>query len=324
MAPEPDIPAVDIELYLLLMGISTETTHFRSNYDRALSVLEMVKVENRLATLFVTDHHKLVSAAIDHYRNSLEPLPHCQILQPGAELVSTLSETTSKQLFTAMFPIMKSLGFTRSTEPLDKLQDEVVIIAFLDWAVRDRVMFDKIKRSSNTLAEILIRISSAGVLEAEAAAPQGKAVETSADLELWQFSRRIIDGDVHFPSDYDRAHRLFTMCTDNADSMTNPFAVEYNRLLPLVIDRWSSPLKPPSRTFRPRPNAKLVDKLPESKSVRLFALLDKYMEMIGFPVTPGLPGTLIHQTVAVGLLSWIAKARHDTLEVLLPGIKILD
>ena len=77
-------------------------------------------VKNRLTTLFVTDHHKLVSAAVDRYRDSLEPLPHCQ--QPGAELVSILSETTLKQ-FSAMFPTIESLGFARSTEPLDKRQD---------------------------------------------------------------------------------------------------------------------------------------------------------------------------------------------------------
>ena len=116
------------------------------------------------------------------------------------------------------------------------------------------------------------------------------------------------------------------MCTDNADSMANLFAVEYNRLLSPVIDRCSSLLSLLLAHSALGPTQSSWTSSPRANQRTSFVLLYKYVEMIGFPlqVTPGLLDTLIHRTVALDLLLWIAKTRHDTLEVTLPGTKILN
>ncbi|GLB45337.1 putative protein of unknown function (DUF4238) [Lyophyllum shimeji] len=108
---------------------------------------------------------------------------------------------------------------------------------------------------------------------------------------------------------------------------SHPLVSDYRRVSQEVIQRFRSLLllKNPL-PFRPRPNAELAETLSSTDAEFLFAFMDHLLDRLGFSnrniaaTDPRLQDTLDKRVVlmknlaACGLLSWLAKNRHDCLD----------
>ncbi|SJL11237.1 uncharacterized protein ARMOST_14640 [Armillaria ostoyae] len=142
-APQPNDP-VDAGLYAALMNILLNEKCFPSHYDRALSVLQLVKdISMRMSCSFMMEHTFNLSTAIQKcqthfggdvtyavgFSNSLEP---------------SLSEEDSSSVFRELDQfISDKLGVRLAydtSDVLGQLGKEVVLVAFLDWIVDESAL----------------------------------------------------------------------------------------------------------------------------------------------------------------------------------------
>ncbi|KAJ7279323.1 hypothetical protein C8J57DRAFT_1125134 [Mycena rebaudengoi] len=127
VAATPAQPRIGLSLFEILLGIVTKDLEFRSDYDRAKAILVPL---NASTSEFAEEHQHILSGVIQKYGTVLQSLPAFPI-SPSI-LTDSLPRTTSDCLFATL---SAKLGFGAQTNILEKIQNQVVCIAFLEWVL---------------------------------------------------------------------------------------------------------------------------------------------------------------------------------------------
>jgi hypothetical protein len=138
---------------------------------------------------------------------------------------------------------------------------------------------------------------------------------------------------------YEQMHHLWKLCCNDSDEIkSHPFVHEYRRLLREMLQRFNSILKSPPPSFRAQPRAELVNTMNSDDVSMMVVIMDQYVKMMGFDFdnigdSVRLPNidrkntevlakafnVLMEDVVILGFLSWLAKNRHDVLDVMFGG-----
>jgi Protein of unknown function (DUF4238) len=157
-APVPEQPSLehDVELYETLLQIYTGEKTYRSDFDRAQAVYQLVKQSRNSCSTFAAEYRKATEGAIKRYLARTE---FSDDTRPPAKFYRSLSEERSEKVFKAFTPFLESIGVPApgpSTDVLDQLQYQVIVVAFIGWAAHDEEIFDSVKTNSPALAEALL------------------------------------------------------------------------------------------------------------------------------------------------------------------------
>jgi len=102
-------------------------------------------------------------------------------------------------------------------------------------------------------------------------------------------------------------------------------------MLSQVITRLERILKDPAPSFKPRQDAKLVGSVVDKDAIIFHFAMKNIIKMLGVAQVDGDPPSvkkhftlLVQNVVIMGLASWIARSRHDCLDVILGGVRIVQ
>ncbi|EGO21404.1 hypothetical protein SERLADRAFT_476558 [Serpula lacrymans var. lacrymans S7.9] len=143
--------------------------------------------------------------------------------------------------------------------------------------------------------------------------------DNCTDAKIWSLLRSIVDEAFNFTSEYNKAYRMFLLCSTESPPPTCIFAERYRQVISTSTGSMTGVFGPPPRTLRPQPSLKLVETLPQQESNALFKVMSNMLARLGlvFEKTDGLSpdeaalDELLHKVVVVGILSWLGKNRHD-------------
>lgn len=329
----------DMELYELLLNISTGVKTFQSSADRAQAIFQLVRTSRNTRSSFAADYRLSVEPAI---QRCLRSSNFSRERHPPVKFLVSMSAEHSERLFKAMTPYMESLGVKlASPDLLDQLLHEVVIHSFLGWAAHDEEVFNAVKNSSAALMEALsaqidsnrdsnsnlphvVQSSPSASLAMQDPAPDTESRSVKAlKLEL----QKMVANPSQLRSRYDRAYtiwKLFTAIHDS-DAAVNPFCIEVRRISSGAIARFSSFLRPPPAGFTPNLRAELVMSMPERESVQLFTVSEVMMERMGiiWAEKSNTIGVIISDICLLVFLLWVLKNRGDILGTFFPGVSLL-
>lgn len=139
---------------------------------------------------------------------------------------------------------------------------------------------------------------------------------------------------------YEQIHHLWKLCDNDSDEIkSHPFVHEYQRLLRELLQRFTVCLKDPPPSFRAQPQAELVNTMDSGDVQWMVVVMDEFVKIMGinFDIdsTDPVPSqnidrknrealgkvyaVLLEDVVTLGFLSWLAKNRHDFLDILFKG-----
>ncbi|KAJ6632191.1 hypothetical protein B0H10DRAFT_1771728 [Mycena sp. CBHHK59/15] len=121
-------PGVDLDLFQMLLGIVTSEVKFRSEYDRAKAILELLKQSQ---SSFAIEHQRILSALSGRYTASATG--SATLRKTHVVLANSLPESISTRVFATLARPMLKLGLEAQTDILEKVQNQVATIAFLQW-----------------------------------------------------------------------------------------------------------------------------------------------------------------------------------------------
>lgn len=123
-------------------------------------------------------------------------------------------------------------------------------------------------------------------------------------------------GTSQFATRYDAAYAIWRLCMHDEMPPGNPFVLDVRRTAADAYSEFVIAIKPPPRTFQPRPENRLVRSLPADKWTKAFSMLESLtVDHLGLPgpaVSFGL--VLLRWEVAMlGFAERMAQTRHDIL-----------
>ena len=137
---------------------------------------------------------------------------------------------------------------------------------------------------------------------------------------------------------YEQMHHLRKLCCNDSNEIkSHPFVRDYQRLLREMTQRFSTLLKNPPRSFRAQPRAELVNTMDSGDVQMMVIIMDQFVKMMGLDFDNTDPGplqnldrkntevlvkaynVLLEDVVILGFLSWMAKNRHDALDMMFGG-----
>jgi len=171
---------------------------------------------------------------------------------------------------------------------------------------------------------------------------QGSTNSTSlADLDDYIFAQIARLRGVPTPpkKHYEQMHHLWKLCCNDSDEIkSHPFVCEYQRMSCEMIQRSTTLLENPPPSFRAHPQAELVNTMDSGDVEMMVIIMDRYVKMLGFDFDNSDPvgplenitrkvtevlskawGVILEDVVTLGFLSWLAKNRHDVLDMMFGG-----
>ncbi|KIK91662.1 hypothetical protein PAXRUDRAFT_830650 [Paxillus rubicundulus Ve08.2h10] len=293
---------VDIELFKLLMDISTGAKTFASAYDRAKAILAIVEGKRYTASEFGYEHHMQVTTTYDTFRRDCEVIcPDLEEIQM-ATLLETISANTSASVFKFIVPIMQASGFTwaRTANVLDTLQAEVAVVGFLQRLSRSPSGWYKVNTTNKDAASLLSRLFHEGPFDSFVA--------------LWlAFARSRSEV---FGSNYNKAHTLHRLIFFTGPT-TSSFS-SYCASCIAVATRGFSLL--PATSGDVRPQARLAQKLTQAQWIPVVSMIKDIMTRRGYDFSAGQGDTsraelrrIADDVIIIGVVGWLAKNRFNML-----------
>lgn len=133
----------------------------------------------------------------------------------------------------------------------------------------------------------------------------------------------IVNGAMEFKSEYDRAHRVFRLLKDDSP-LSHPIAVEIRKLTGTIVERWTSILRAPPKSHKPRPEANLVEILSKEDSDKFYSVMKTLFSMLGVEIQDGtVLMALVEETIILCVVQWMARNRRDVLEILLLDVQVV-
>ncbi|KAI6157126.1 hypothetical protein BKA82DRAFT_13281 [Pisolithus tinctorius] len=291
---------VHLELFTLLMDISTGKKLYVSAYDRAWAVTNLLGASRDFSSIFALE--------LDERCRSIYMKFLCDCHQvlfiPLAELVETLPDDTSESLFTVLYEAMETCGFVRSTtgSKVDTLQDEALALAFLELACDDVSAWYKLITSDPRAAPILSQLFEEG---------------TTPDDGMIELVMHVVTNPAKFKSDYERAlvlHRAVCVSGPLRDDLpvycSSSIAAIVHGVAKLV----------PVSSQSAEPKVRLAMRLSQTHWLKLLGMVKGLMAQGGLSFTSGqgkVPSTDLRQAtddvIVIGVLTWMAKHRRDFL-----------
>jgi len=137
---------------------------------------------------------------------------------------------------------------------------------------------------------------------------------------------------------YEQMHHLWKLCCNDSNEIkSHPFVLEYQRLSRELIKRFSAILKNSPPSFRAQPRAELVNTMNSGDVQMMVIIMDQFVKRLGFDFDSHGPSplqnidqknlevlekaynVLLEDVVILGFLSWLAKNRHDVLDMMFGG-----
>ncbi|KAF8526542.1 hypothetical protein BU17DRAFT_62037 [Hysterangium stoloniferum] len=131
-------------------------------------------------------------------------------------------------------------------------------------------------------------------------------------------------GDVLFNTRYDQAYAIYEAVT-KTPPLQNSMSLSIQKLSSNIIHRQKCRFKKrlPPRDFQPQPNAKLSPKLSQHDSVQVMKSFKLFVtEPIGIKVEEDKLSELVLDTSFIGFLWWLARNRHDVLDISMENFKL--
>ncbi|KAF8841509.1 hypothetical protein BDN67DRAFT_928243 [Paxillus ammoniavirescens] len=293
---------VDMELFQLLMDISTGTKTFSSAYDRARAVLAIVEGKRYTASEFGYEHHRQVTTTYDTFRRDCGV--DCQDLEEiqTATLLETISPNTSASVFKLIVPIMQASGFTwaRTANVLDTLQAEVAVVGFLQRVSCSPRGWYKLNTSNQDAASLLPRLFH-------------KCLSDCFIAFYLSFAR--CRSEV-FGSDYDKARTLHRVICFVGP--TTSYLSSYCASCIAIVTHGFSLL--PATSGDLRPEARLAEKLTQVQWTPVMSLIKDIMTLKGYDFSAGQSDTpraesrrIADDVIIIGVLMWLARNRFNML-----------
>ncbi|KAF8991178.1 hypothetical protein BDQ17DRAFT_1371075 [Cyathus striatus] len=143
-----------------------------------------------------------------------------------------------------------------------------------------------------------------------------KVYEESATEQIFRLTTKaILNGEWKFPSLYKRAFQFYHTAADNP-LLRNPVSKEICNLTSTCIVRFTTSLRPPPLSFRPRTGVRLLDSIPYWEFNFFVNFVRRTQDDINFGISKRRNddmNDLVVDSCAVGLLEWLAKHRSDVL-----------
>ncbi|KAF8521087.1 hypothetical protein BU17DRAFT_65050 [Hysterangium stoloniferum] len=139
--------------------------------------------------------------------------------------------------------------------------------------------------------------------------------EVSRETLLVGLMQGIVSGTVTFKTRYDQAHAVYH-CAVKIPPLENPVSSSIERLSSGASDRFRSLMLPPPDDFKPRPDARLVKTLSVRDSDFIMAVGGEFLTKLGIVTGEGELCEIIFDASIIGFLLWVARNRHDGLNLL--------
>jgi len=293
---------VHFELFALLLDASTGNRIFTSAYERARKVLAVIVDQIHFSSVFASEIEERVGTICRQFLSNCDG----DKLPPYVSWVETLPLETSTALFPFVFAVMGASGFAQgsSTSPLDVIQDEAVVLTFLEHVSVNVDGWYKLMTSDPGAALILSQLFEEG---------------TTPDDAMMTLVTHIAASPQKFNSHYERARVLHcAICVSGP--MRNKLTTYCASSIAAIVTGLSL-IIPSNKRSEPEPNVRLLMRLSQAHWLQLVQMIKDSMGQGGVSFTSGrgeLPSSDIRQmaddVVLVGVLLWMAKKRSDFLD----------
>ena len=292
---------VHFELFGLLLDASTGNGMFISAYERARNVLAVIVDQIHFSSVFASEIEERVGTVCAQFLSNCDG----DRLPPYVSWVETLPLETSTALFSFVFAVMEGSGFARapSTSPLDVIQDEAVVLTFLEHVSVNVDGWYKLMTSDAGAALILSQLFEEG---------------TTPDDVMMTLVTHVAASPQKCNSHYERAcvlHRAICV----SGPMRNKLTMYCSSSIAAIVTELS--LIIPSNKRSEQPNARLSNRLSQAHWLQLVQMIKDSMGQGGVSFTSGrgeLPSSDIRHmaddVVVVGVLLWMAKERSNFLD----------
>lgn len=301
---------VHFELFGLLLDASTGNRTFASAYERARKVLAVIVDQIHFSSVFASEIEERVGTVCARFLSNCDG----DKLPPYVSWIETLPLETSTALFPFVFAVMEGSGFARapSTSPLDVIQDEAVVLTFLEHVSVNVDGWYKLMTNDAGAALILSQLFEEG---------------TTPDDVMMTLVTHIAASPQKCNSHYERAcvlHRAICV----SGPMRNKLTMYCSSSIAAIVTGLS--LIIPSNKRSEQPNARLSNRLSQAHWLQLVQMIKDSMGQGEVSFTSGrgeLPSSDIRHmaddVIVVGVLLWMAKERSDFLDNFCRPRKIL-
>ena len=133
----------------------------------------------------------------------------------------------------------------------------------------------------------------------------------------------IVNGAMEFKSEYDRAHRVFSLLKDDSP-LSHPMAVKIRKLTGTIVELWAGILGAPPKNHNRCPEANLVEILSKEDSDKFYSVMKNLLSKLGVEIQNGtVLMTLAEETIILCVVQRMARDRREALEILLGNVQVI-